>query len=922
MYNEYKPPAKELDWYRGTVRLMPVDGSLMSTPLLSTKFYCPSPRSDLVPRPRLLEHLDSGLFKGSRFARRLTLVSAPAGYGKTTLISEWVEQGKKRLENGSQDSASTGVIKRPILPPDLFNRAAWLSLDEGDNDPARFLDYLITALRVIDESIGQTVFPLIQSPQPPDPNIVLTTLINEIASITTPIMLVIDDYHLIHTPSIHQQMSFLLDHLPDTFHLVILTREDPLLPVARLRASGKLLEIRQENLRFTVDETADLLQRVIGQSLTPSQVTALERRTEGWIAGLQLAVLSMRGREDLSTFIQAFTGSSRFILDYLIEEVFERQSPEVKDFLIQTSILERLCAPLCNAVVQVTISQAMLESIDQANLFIVPLDQTRVWYRYHNLFAELLRHRLRIMQPGLEADLHMRASTWYEGENSMSDAIRHSLAARDWQQAVVLINKSASDFLKRGEVLTVISWYRSLPKELVISNPQVCFEYIWPLLLAGEYGEAAPLLEQVEKAAKDNPNFLGEIYAAQAYLARSINKHERMIERSQLALKYLPRDSINSRGIVAMNLGIAYWHMGKMNETEEILAEALEASGTVGNHYAVLTAIIFLGRVLAVRGQLHEAEECFRDALQQWKDMPINALAQMDMATLYYEWNELDKSDLHLQKAIALAERSSNDEFLTGSWLLCSRVRIAQGNLVGAKEYLEKAWKLVKRGNISAHMIDRLHVAEVRLALQQGKQPEKRDLKLAENVECHPFYRFFGVTKALMLPEVQARVYLEELSQAARSNEWIYGLIAVLALQASFAMTQQDGMAYLAEALQLGENGGFIQSFLEAGEKLIPLLQRAAAQGISPDYVGKILTAMTERQNRVRTMPDSMVEALSERELEVLRLVTAGMSNREIANVLIISSGTAKTHVHNVCGKLGVRNRTEAAMKAKELGLV
>ena len=867
----------------------------MSSPLLSTKFSIPPLRTGLVSRPHLIERTETDLLQDGVFGRRLTLISAPAGYGKTTLAIDWLQR-----------------LNLPV---------AWLSLDEADNDPRRFITYVIAAMRNINENIGGTATAMLQSPQPPPDELMLTSLVNEISVVTQPFILALDDYHVIHTPTIHKQLAFLLEHQPNTLHLVITTREDPLLPVSRLRARNQVLEIRQDELRFTLEEIAKFLKNVMGLDLSHDEISALERRTEGWIAGLQLAALSMRGRDDLAGFIQAFTGSSRFILDYLIEEVFEGQTPDVKDFLLKTSILERLSAHLCDAVIEGSVSREMLEALEQANLFIVPLDQSREWYRYHRLFADLLRHRLRTSSIP-ESELHQEASQWYEQNSYPADAIQHALAAKDWERAGSLILSNNSEFLKRGEVLTVIRWFQALPGEILLSNPNLCFDYCWPLLLAGKFDEARPLLERVAQMTEGTPELLGEVYAAQAYLARGKGEHALMVEKSQQAMALLPKSSVDSRGIVAMNLGLAYWHMGQMQAAEEVLAEALEASRTTGNHYAALTSLIFQGRVLAVRGQLHQSEKLFERAVQMDGDIPINALAYMDLATLHYEWNALDVSDGHIQKAIEICQRSQNNEFLVGALMIKSRTRIAQGDLAGAENALDQAWDLVRSGKIPTGTAVRMDSAQVRLLLAKGEATGEWEEKLTETVDCHPFYRFLGVTKARTLPDAHARAYLDGLSQTAQANDWIYGLVAIRALQTVIAETQDDASRFLREALQLSEGEGFIRSFVEVGAKLVPLLREASRRGIAPEYACRILEVMTGKAGIAEAGLKSMVEPLSERELEVLQLVTEGMSNREIAEELYISTGTAKTHVHNLCGKLGVRNRTEAAMRAKELMLV
>jgi LuxR family maltose regulon positive regulatory protein len=863
--------------------------------LLTTKLNIPPLRSETVTRSRLLERLNTGIPQNGGFGRKLTLVSAPAGYGKTTLVLKWLK--------------NTDIS------------VAWLTLDESDNDPRRFITYLIAAFQKVNQSIGQASAAMLQSPQAPPTELLLTALVNEISATAQSILLALDDYHVIHTLPIHEQVTFLLDHQPANLHLVIITREDPLLPISRLRVQAQVLEIRQDDLCFNQSETSEFLKTIMGLNLSPDQVSALERRTEGWVAGLQLAALSLQGREDISGFIQAFTGSSRFILDYLIEEVFERQIPDERDFLLKTSVLERLSGALCDEVAERTDSQSMLEVLEHSNLFITPLDQSRTWYRYHRLFAELLRHRLRT-SPIAEAELHGRASRWYEQHGFPADAIQHALAACDWAWAGNLIQRASSDVLKRGEVLTVIRWFQALPEEVLLSDPKLCFDYCWPLLLAGMFDVARPLLERSEQVAADIPEFLGEVYSAQAYLAREQGDHALMVEKSRRALALLPKRSVDSRAIVAMNLGLAYWHMGQMQAAEEVLAEALEASQATENHYAALTSLIFQGRVLAVRGQLHQAEKFFARAVQLGGDILINALAYMDLATLHYEWNALDVSDGHILKAIGICRRSQNNEFLVGALMIQSRLRIAQGDLERAESALEQAWELVRSGKIPFPTAVRMDAAQTRLMLAKSEPLGDWSHRLTDQVDCHPFYRFLGVTKGLMLSGESARAYLEGLSKTAQANDWGYGWIAVRALQATLAVSEEEAFDLLAGALQKAENGGFIRTFVEAGEKVVPLLREAVRRGISPDYVNRILDVMVEKADSMGAGLTSLVEPLSERELEVLGLVTEGKSNREIAEQLVISTGTAKTHVHNLCGKLGVRNRTEAAMRAKELKLV
>ena len=883
----------------------------MSAPLLTTKLNIPPLQPHLVKRPRLIAQLNYNLWHQEEFLRKLTLFSAPAGYGKTSLAIEWINTISQ-----SQSFEAKSKI-----------RTAWLSLGDSDNDPILFLAYIIAAIQRIEPTFGEGTNQLIQSPQPPPGEVILTTLLNEIAAIAQPFILVLDDYHSIQTPAIHQQLGIFIESQPSTMHLVLISREDPLLPIARLRAHSQLLEIRQEDLRFSYEECADFLQNAMGISLLTEHVAALERRTEGWIAGLQLAALSMQGHPDPADFIQAFTGSSRFVLDFLVEEVFNRQSRRIQEFLIKTSILDRLSGPLCDAITQSQDGQTLLETLEQTNLFIVPLDQSRSWYRYHRLFAELLRHRLRNSNRIKEADLHNSASRWFRQHDFIHEAFQHAVSAENWGLAAELVTNASTEMLKRGEVSTLMRWFGKFPQEVILANPRLCFDYCWPLLLTAQFETAAPLLDHVEKFAQEIPPFLGEVLAAQAFLARGQGDNARMVERSQRALKLLPKDSNNSRCLVSINLVLAYWHMGQMEATEQVLDEAIETSQAIGNTYSLMTAIIFKGRVFAVRGQLHQAAEFFQQAIVEGGKIPINALAHLDMATLHYEWNQLTESDQHLQAAIELCQRGQNNEFLVGSLMFLTRLRVAQGDFRGAHQVLTQAQDLIHTGEIPIGTAQRAVVTQTQLALTQEDLEGALQLadQLNDHVDCHPFYRFIGTTKARLLIAQQkfedARIYLEQLYQTALQNGWTYAQIAIRVWQALAAETQDSAVEFIEDALEMAQPGGFIRTFVEGRERLIPVLQEASRRGITPDYVGRILTSM-QAADLIDPDQTPLVEPLSDRELEVLRLIVAGLSNREIAQNLVVSLGTAKTHIHNIYGKLEVNNRAQAIARAREFELV
>ena len=871
----------------------------MVAPLLQIKVEVPPLRMEIVQRKRLLDLMSAGFQAQGGFSRKLTLASAPAGYGKTTLMLEW-----------------TACLGLPV---------SWLSLDEGDNDPARFLTYLVAAIQRIYPGFGQRVADILKAPQKPPDDIILTMLVNEVESLAVSFILALDDYHVIHTLAIHQQLSFLLDHQPANLHLVISTREDPLLPIPRLRARRQVLEIRQEDLRFNVEETASFLSRVMGLQLSPDEVAALQRRTEGWVAGLQLAGLSLRGHADVPGFIQDFTGSNRYILDYLMEEVFDRQTPDLKDFLLKTSILERLSAGLCDAVAERQASQQVLSNLEQTNLFIVPLDQSRTWYRYHRLFQELLGHSLRLS--GLnEADLHVRASRWYEAQGFMQEAVEHSLMAQDWARAAPLIGITSEEMLQHGEFVTLLNWYGRLPPEFVYSSLQLAMVFVWAALMASRFEVAAPLLEHAERSAEPNSHFLGEVASAQAFLARAKRDNIRTIEKSEQALALLPESDLEIRGVIAMNLGLAYWHEGQLAEAESVLLQACELCSKTGNRYALLTAQLFLVKVAASRGQIHRAAEMAEQLIRDGGQIPILLLAHGDLAEIHLEWNNLQQAWAHYEQVFALSQRSGNVEFIQAAYLRRATLAHARADSADASSALVEADNLAH--DFPAVIRSRVAAFGVQMALARG-DPQMLaywEPQVRAEVDAHSFYRFMGLTRPRLLiargKKAEAAKALSAIYEKASKSGWGYGMIVVRILQSLAAKNVEDAMPFISDALHKGEPEGFIRSFVDAGKGVIPILQEAVKRGIAREYANRILAEAGAMIKKTGSGDGLLSEPLSEREIEVLRLVTAGMSNREIAAKLFISAGTAKTHIHHLCGKLGVRNRTEAAMRAKELHLV
>jgi LuxR family maltose regulon positive regulatory protein len=877
-----------------------------TTTLLATKLQIPPRRLALVSRPHLIEQIDQGLRSG----HKLILVCAPAGFGKTTLVAEWL----RRLE-------------RPI---------AWLSLDDSDNDPARFLAYLIAALRQIDAGIGEATEALLESPQPPPLEVVLTSLINEIASIPTPFVLALDDYHVIQTPAIHQQQALLLERQPPHMRQVILTREDPPLPVARLRARDQLGEIRQDDLRFTAEEAAEFLKRVMGLDMSADDIAILERRTEGWPAGLQLAALSMRGQADVRGFVQAFAGSDRYILDYLFEEVLRRQSGDAQNFLLQTSILDRLTAPLCDAVTGRTDSQTLLESLEQASLFIVPLDPSRSWYRYHHLFSDMLRHRLRAQGLCPEEILHRRASQWHAAAGNLPDAIHHALAAHDWEQAARLISQGGRAMLGRGEIATLLGWCRVLPDEVLRAHPRLCCDYSWTLILAGQHDSAESYLGHIEQVAQDDVALLGETFSAQAQIARAKGDYARTIELSQRALLLLPLTDPDPRSMAALTLGLAYSDCGNMAEAERAFTEAEDTARQSGNHLVRLTALGFLSNIQATQGRLRRAAEVARQALQLGRGAPALAPVHSMMSALFYEWNDLRSAAEHAQQAIELSQLGGHLEVRLSAYYVLARVRQAQGEASAASAALRTAHELAREaaappiaraGNAAGHVLIALAQGDLATALHWADQINKE----AGASDPSGFLQGFVQARLLLAQNEKAAAaeLLEKLHAGAVQAGRQSMIIEMHVLQALAAPTSTDALAFLADALALTQEEGYVRAFIDKGEPMAVLLRRAAAQGIAPDYVARLLSAFESKVQEPPAFPvpstsaaTSLVEPLSDRELEVLRLIAAGLSNHEIADKLIIGVGTVKSHVHSLLGKLDARDRTQAVIKAQELKLL
>ena len=922
-------PTEEVE--RRTMATTPAD------PLLATKLYVPRPPLQFVRRPRLVERLQQSV------ERPLTLIAAPAGFGKTTLLSAWLQDA-------------------PVSP-------AWVSLDSGDDDPTRFWSYTLTAIDAVRSGLGVIGLPLLQSPQPPPLEIILTAVINRLATLPGELVLVFDDYHVITAQPIHASVTFLLEHLPVHLHIVIATRADPPLPLARLRSKGQLVEIRSTDLRFTREESTSFLSQTIGVEFSTEDITALETRTEGWIAGLQLAALSLQGRQDIAHFLQAFTGTHRFVVDYLTQEVLARQPADVQSFLLQTAILERLCGSLCEAVTGEPQGQAMLERLEEANLFLLPLDDERRWYRYHQLFAEMLRQRLQRAQPDRVARLHQRASAWYAQHELIREAVHHALAANDFAQAARLIEQAFNALVRRGEIATLQRWAAALPDELIRSNIELSVLQGWLLFVSGKHDEALLHLQNLERTfgitpISDEPGeqqtmprgtesqaeIKGRIAAIRASIAVTRGDLPRTIALSRLALEYLPKENI-SRAYAAWYLGRAYWLSGDVSAASIALVEASHVSWEVDHLYTVFMVTHDLAHVQKLQGQLHLADQTYRQALQQalerGGDLPAIGPAYVGRGNLEYEWNHLDAATSLLQEGIKLCERTGNGRAILQAHITLAFIKQAQRETDGASAMMQQVVQITERQHLSQHRNAQVEAFWAWLSLMQGDEAavslwlQRCGLSLDREVSHLREREYLTLVRVLITQRRldEAKQWLANLLQLAEAQGRTGSVIEILMLQAEALHASgevKQGIERLSRALSLAQPEGYIRLFVDEGAPIAHLLVQMrrrppGGQPASTHYREHLLALLGGAHDEDGTHEAVVVpgpgmyplgEPLSERELEVLRLIVAGCSNREIADRLVIAVSTVKWYVNTIYGKLQVESRAKAIAAARELNIL
>lgn len=892
----------------------------MPTPILSTKLFLPRPRSQNVARPHLLARLNAGL------ERTLTLLSAPAGFGKTTLLSEWL-----------------------AVPGAKDVRVAWLSLDAGENDPARFLAYLVAALQTAEPTLGTGVAALLDSPQPPPPETILTTLLNEIHSLPARVILVLDDYHVLDSPAVDAALVFLLEHIPHQLHLVLATREDPQLPLARLRARGQLAELRAVDLRFSLDEAAAFLREAMGLNLAAADVAALEARTEGWIAGLQLAALSLQGHHDAAGFVRSFSGSHHFVLDYLLEEVLNHQPPQVESFLLRTSILDRMCGPLCDAVLgdggwggghgaslptpnsqlpsptPQSSSQRLLDQLERANLFLVPLDAERRWYRYHHLFADLLRQRL-LQQFGSAAELHLRASAWFEAQGFAIEAFRHAAAANDIARAERLMAGPGMPLHSGAVVSAMLGWLAALPPTVLNARPALWVKHAEILLVAGQTTGVEQNLQAAEAALRDLPpgeetrHLIGHIANARATVALTQYNVEGMLTQARRALEYLDPEDRSFRATANWSLSFAHQMLGDRVAAGVAIREAVALSEAAGDPFTLILSTIGLGQLEEGDNDLHAAAASYRRVLELAGDQPQQIIYEphIGLARILLEWNDLAAAEQHARQGIALARQYEQviDRFIVCE-LVLARVLLAQGDTEGVAALLAQLEQAAHERGYT-HRLPDIAAAQVPVLLRQGKLADARHL-----------------AQTFQLPAAQARVLLAEgeplaaaallkpLRTKAATRGWRDETLRLAVLEAAACHSCGDAaqaLEALGVALALAEPGGSVRVFLDEGLPMKQLLHGPAARALAPEYTRRLLAAFAPPAKRAA--PPAAIDALSERELEVLRHIAEGRTDREIAERLFLSLYTVKVHARNIYGKLGVNKRTQAVARARELGML
>ena len=905
----------------------------MSDNLLATKVHVPPLHGNLVNRANLVARLNDGIARGCR----LTLVSAPAGYGKSTLLSEWQAQAD--------------------LP------VAWLSLEKGENTPARFWSYFVAALNTLEQvqraNIGSAILQASRTPQSGSMEVQITELINQLSILEEPICLVLDDLHTLSESQIHQDLTFLIEHLPQTahsLHLVAISRMDPPWPLAHWRARDELNELRAIDLRFGYDETGKFLQGALQFKLSPQEISALQDRTEGWIAGLQMAAISMQARlkaqgpESVSLFIKTFSGSNRFILDYLLDEVISQQSEEVRSFMFETSILDQLSAPLCDAVIDKPSSQAFLDQLERTNLFLIPLDEEQRWYRYHNLFAEFLRKQLKRFWPERIPRLHQRASNWYAENHVPSEAIRHALAAGDIDRVHKAVAGNALAMVENAELFDVLRLFKELSGHQISSNPWLCMAYAWVKAYADPSTGMNDLLQQAEQGLSGVENIAekdqltSHLAAIRAYLAWTKGEADQALELAQYALEYLSEDDWPTRTQLLNIKGLALQYRGNLLDATQSFEAALAAAQKIGRVHEILYTSSNLAYIHLLQSHLHEAFSLCQAAVDKIEEashssqrFPVLANAHATKSIILLEWNELESAVASARQGVALAEQWRQADAQHFSLTCLSSALSAAGESDEALAVNQQAMQLAKEispwyARISAGNEIVLLLAKGDILAAEKKfgeygslfeESKRRRHLLIEVFLLFAQNRFLDVVNFL-------EATLDNIKQKDGQHSWLQ-LLPIMALALQALGRQEEALQALGQCLAAAEPEGYIRIFVERGAPMASLLKSIRSRGVKVEYTTKLLAAFhlpeeAAKPGRTGATPlrpasANLIEPLSERELEVLRFLNSHLAVPEIARDMLIAPTTLRTHIRNIYLKLDVHGRLEALQKARDLGL-
>ncbi len=917
----------------------------MSIPVLSTKLFAPTRRPQLVGRPRLIETLDTTLEAG----HRLTLVSAPAGFGKTTLLSDWIahlEQHQSHI------------------------RVGWLSLDDGDNDLTRLLTHLLATLDSVGLDVDATALESLQTGPASD---ALTALVNDVSragedTAGTQWVLVLDDYHVISAAEVHDAVAFLLDHLPDRLQLVMATRSDPPVPLARLRSRGQLTEVRASDLRFSGSEAQEFLNRVMGLDLTGADVQALEDRTEGWIAGLQLAALSLRGvpEGEVAGFIEAFAGSNRFVIDYLADEVLARQPAQTRDFLLRTAVLDRLTGPLCDAVTGRADGTRMLEDLERGNLFLVPLDTQRTWYRYHHLFADVLRARLLAEHADHVTSLHRRASDWYAAHDLAADAVRHALAAEDFDRAAYLVEEALPALRRTRQDSLLLAWTRSLPASVVRRSPVLSILSGWSLIMAGDLDAAELRFDDAEAAlaagahdqdlaaawadTEDLRTAPATIPVYRASLAQARGDVAGTMRHARRALDLAEPEDHFVRGAGSGYLGLASWAAGDLEEARSVFSEAVRHLHAAGNLVDELDSTVVLADLWVASGRPSRARQLYVQAMRAatggGEPYPrATADLHVGLAELDRELDNLASAEAHLETARALGERASITENRHRWFVAMAQVRAAGGDYDTAEDLLGQAESLYLRGFYPdvrpiAAMMARLRIAAGDLASAAG-WAQDRGVGVDDDADYLREYEHLTLARLLLarsragqhinhaapVPEVLG--LLDRLHDAAVVSGRHGSLLEIRVLQALAHHSRGDlpqALTALGVALaEAPEPDSYVRLYLDEGTPMLALLhdatsERAAGSEALREHARRLLERT--KAPAAADEPQPLADPLSQRELQVLRLLDSDLTGPEIARELYVSLNTLRTHTKRIFTKLDVKTRAAAVRRAHERGLL